>query len=74
MILEVNRPKLNMAIPSPASESMEMEFFTMIGIAMWNLQKPFQLIYDNAIGIIKILSDTAHSNAVAASSNTRIVD
>ena len=53
MILEVNRPKLNMAIPSPASESMEMEFFTMIGIAMWNLQKPFQLIHNNAIGIME---------------------
>jgi hypothetical protein len=31
-------PKLNMAIPSPASERMVMEFFSMVGIAMWNLR------------------------------------
>ena len=31
-------PKLNMAIPSPASESMVMEFLNIVGIAMWNLR------------------------------------
>jgi hypothetical protein len=35
-------PKLNMAIPSPASESMLMEFFTRTGIATWNLQEQIQ--------------------------------
>lgn len=37
-------PKLNMAIPSPASESMLMEFFTIAGIATWNLQEQNQQI------------------------------
>lgn len=37
--MELNSPKLNMAIPSPASESMEMEFAIMVGMEMWNLHQ-----------------------------------
>jgi hypothetical protein len=34
----MNSPRLNMAIPSPVSERMEMELATMVGMVMWNLQ------------------------------------
>jgi hypothetical protein len=33
--MAMNSPRLNMDIPNPASERMEME---MAGIVMWNLQ------------------------------------
>jgi hypothetical protein len=36
--MAMNSPRLNMAIPSPASERMEMELATMAGKLMWNLQ------------------------------------
>jgi hypothetical protein len=36
--MAMNNPRLNMAIPSPASERMEMELATMAGKLMWNLQ------------------------------------
>jgi hypothetical protein len=36
--IAMNSPRLNMAIPSPVSERMEMELATMVGMVMWNLQ------------------------------------
>jgi hypothetical protein len=36
--MAMKSPRLNMAIPSPASERMEMELATMAGMLMWNLQ------------------------------------
>jgi hypothetical protein len=39
MVMELNSPKLNMAMPNPASERMEIDLATMIGIVMWNLHQ-----------------------------------
>ena len=36
--MEISSPKLNMAIPSPASDRMEMDFATMAGISTCHLQ------------------------------------
>jgi hypothetical protein len=37
--MAMKSPRLNMAIPSPASERMEMELATMAGMLRWNLQQ-----------------------------------
>jgi hypothetical protein len=52
---EKNSPKLNMAMPSPASESIVMEFFTMAGIAKWNLQTMQHLCRHTGFGLLHFL-------------------
>ncbi|BAS95486.1 Os05g0576950, partial [Oryza sativa Japonica Group] len=52
MVMELNSPKLNMAMPNPASERMEIDLATMIGIvsllyrnAMSDQVRPMRLAY-----------------------------